>query len=99
MTKMNLNPRTIEYLEILQEECAEVVQAISKIKRFGVDSYHPLDENKVTNIAHLIVELGDIQGMIELLQESELALLSFSSENISIAAQAKKEKVKKFLIT
>jgi NTP pyrophosphatase (non-canonical NTP hydrolase) len=45
-----------ETLTILSEECAEVIQAKSKLIRFGVDN----EENK----DHLEQELGDIMAMI-----------------------------------
>ena len=46
-----------EVLLITQEECAEVVQAISKCFRFGMnDSY-----NGKTNRESLVLELGDLQ--------------------------------------
>lgn len=102
-----IEPRTIEYLEILQEECAEVIQAISKIKRFGLDSYHPADPDKVSNFHHLIVELGDIQGMIRLLSETDLAFNwieggedpSYLTTEIEKAALKKTQKVIKFCKT
>jgi len=51
-----------ETLVILQEECAEVIQAISKIHRFGMnDSY-----NGITNLEHLVKELGDLNCMINM---------------------------------
>ena len=53
-----------EILSITQEECAEVIQAISKCFRFGIDGVKPgLSE---TNREHLAEELGDLQAMIEL---------------------------------
>ncbi len=45
-----------ETLTILSEECAEVVQANSKLIRFGVEN----EENK----SHLEQELGDIMAMV-----------------------------------
>jgi NTP pyrophosphatase (non-canonical NTP hydrolase) len=55
-----------EILLILQEECAEVTQAISKVFRFGVN-----DEYKgVTNKQHLEEEIGDLMCMIDLLIDS-----------------------------
>jgi hypothetical protein len=33
-----MDPKTKEALDILQEECAEVIQAVSKISRFGLDN-------------------------------------------------------------
>jgi NTP pyrophosphatase (non-canonical NTP hydrolase) len=95
-----LKPRTIEYLEILQEECAETIQAISKMKRFGLDSYNPTDPEKVTNLYHFIAELGDVVGMIALLQKSELIFeVAMTSEALETAALKKQEKVKRYLQT
>ena len=48
-----------ETLTILSEECAEVIQASSKLIRFG-----PYDED---NVAELEKELGDIMAMILIL--------------------------------
>ena len=56
-----------EILSITQEECAEVIQAISKIFRFGFDSKHP--EKAYDNREHLEEELGDLQCMINLMIE------------------------------
>lgn len=57
-----------EILSITQEECAEVVQAISKVNRFGIDAMH----NGATNRERLTEETGDLFCMIELLVESNL---------------------------
>jgi NTP pyrophosphatase (non-canonical NTP hydrolase) len=54
-----------EIMDIAQEECAEVIQAISKVKRFGLDSVH----KGVTNKDHLETEIGDVWCMIELMIE------------------------------
>ncbi len=53
-----------EILTILQEECAEVIQRASKLRRFGrfnSDTYGN------TNIFLLQQELGDVMAMIDLL--------------------------------
>ena len=60
MSKVN------EILEILQEECAEVIQAISKVKRFGMDNVYLKGEG--TQREQLVQELGDVTLLIELLQ-------------------------------
>ena len=61
-----MDDRQKEIMLIAQEECAEVVQAISKCFRFGLnDSY----EGK-TNLQRLEEELGDLKFMISLLEES-----------------------------
>jgi len=57
-----------EIMSITQEECAEVIQAISKVFRFGIENSH----NGITNRQHLTTELGDLHCMIELMVESGL---------------------------
>ena len=54
-----------ETLRIAQEECAEVIQAISKVFRFGLNESY----NGKTNREHLEEEIGDLQCMISLLVE------------------------------
>ena len=51
-----------EILDLLQEECGEVVQMVSKCRRFG------LDEKR----EDLVKELGDVSLLIELLHAHEL---------------------------
>jgi hypothetical protein len=41
-----MNNRDREILLIAQEECAEVIQAISKIFRFGFEAQHPNEDRK-----------------------------------------------------
>ena len=38
---MELTNAQKERLDLLQEECAEIIQAVSKIKRFGFEGKHP----------------------------------------------------------
>ena len=52
-----------EIMLIAQEECAEVTQAISKIFRFGFDSFH----NQRDNRTRLEEEVGDLMCMIDLM--------------------------------
>ena len=51
-----------EVLLIAQEECAEVIQAISKCFRFGLDNIKP--SKPKTNREHLEEEIGDLMAMI-----------------------------------
>jgi NTP pyrophosphatase (non-canonical NTP hydrolase) len=51
-----------EVLLIAQEECAEVIQAISKCFRFGLDNIKP--GKPKTNREHLEEEIGDLMAMI-----------------------------------
>jgi NTP pyrophosphatase (non-canonical NTP hydrolase) len=54
-----------EILDILQEECAEVIQAISKCRRFGMENEY---KEGGTQREHLIQELGDVTLLVELLK-------------------------------
>ena len=54
-----------EILDILQEECGEVIVAISKCRRFGMDNSY---KDGGTQREHLVQELGDVTLMIELLK-------------------------------
>lgn len=83
-----------EYLTILQEECAEVIQAISKIKRFGKYSRNPYLENSKNNKTTLNEEIGDLLAMIDIIiQESDL----LDAELINSSKEKKKTKVPKWL--
>ena len=55
-------------LEILAEECAEVIQIKSKIKRFGMLFKHP-DTGRVTR-DDFIQEIGDVLAMIDILENN-----------------------------
>ena len=59
-------------LTILAEECAEVIQVIMKIKRFGVDHTHP--KLKRSNREMLLQEIGDVQAMINVLVDNRVVL-------------------------
>lgn len=59
---MELTKNTKCNLEILAEEAAEVIQAKSKIIRFGLDDYHP--KNKVINKVKLGQEIGHFLTMV-----------------------------------
>ena len=63
-----MNDQEHEILSITQEECAEVIQAISKIFRFGIDT----EWKGETNRQHLEEEIGDLQAMINLLIEHKI---------------------------
>lgn len=79
-----------EILNIAQEECAEIIQAISKINRFGLDQTKPGQEK--TNREHLEEELGDLIAMITLLEINGI----INQHNIEKAKLAKFEKLKKW---
>lgn len=73
-----------EIMNIAQEECAEVIQAISKVKRFGIMSEHKGRTNK----DHLEEEIGDVWCMIELMIEKGLV------DEVSILEAARRKRFK-----
>jgi NTP pyrophosphatase (non-canonical NTP hydrolase) len=85
-----MNEHNNEVMDIAQEECAEVIQAISKIRRFGIDNAKPGTE--YTNRQHLEEELGDVLAMIDILMINEVV----SWANLHRAKRAKIEKLKKW---
>lgn len=58
-----------EILDILQEECGEVITAISKCRRFGMENTY---KEGGTQREHLTQELGDVSLLIELLHAYQL---------------------------
>ena len=54
-------------LDKLQEEAAEIIQAVSKIRRFGPNNHHP--ERITTNLQELVGELEDFQAIVWALEE------------------------------
>jgi NTP pyrophosphatase (non-canonical NTP hydrolase) len=85
-----MNENNNEVMDIAQEECAEVIQAISKIRRFGIDNAKPGTE--YTNRQHLEEELGDVLAMIDILMINQVV----SWANLHRAKRAKIEKLKKW---
>lgn len=75
-----------EVMDILQEECAEVIVAVSKISRFGLNNFKP--GKPKTNLEHLEEELGDTLAMIDI-------LLEFGIINPLALEQAKLAKIEK----
>jgi NTP pyrophosphatase (non-canonical NTP hydrolase) len=76
MSKIN------EILDLLQEECAEVVQAVSKCRRFGLDNKR----------ADLIQELGDVTLLVELLKAHGL----YTDQELHEAQLRKAQKLNKW---
>ena len=58
----------IQYLlDKLQEEAAEVIQAVSKIRRFGPHNHHP--QRTTTNLQELENELEDLMAIVDRLEQ------------------------------
>ena len=58
-----------DLLDKLQEEAAEVIQAVSKIRRFGKYNHHPL--RQTTNLEELVNELEDFQAIVQALTATQ----------------------------
>lgn len=80
-----MDKSTKEILSITQEECAEVIQAISKVFRFGIDTVWKGESNR----EHLEEELGDVLAMIHLLELSGVV----NEENVMKFAERKMGKL------
>ena len=85
-----MNKKEKEVMDILQEECAEVIQAVSKVSRFGMDNYKPGEI--ISNREHLEEELGDLLAMIDIMKQLGIV----SNGNLEVAKIAKIEKLKKW---
>lgn len=69
-----------EILQILAEECAEVIVEVSKIKRFGND------------YTSLVKEMGDLVAMIGLMHQEGM----FTEEEIDKLSNKKIKKLHKY---
>jgi NTP pyrophosphatase (non-canonical NTP hydrolase) len=79
-----------EVMNILSEECAEVIQAVSKCHRFGLDNLKP--GKPLTNAQHLEGEIGDLLAMVDLLKLKGIV----TDAGLETAKLAKIEKLKKW---
>lgn len=75
-----------KYRTRVEEECAELIQMICKIRRFGINDFNP--ETKETNVTKLIEECADVLVTIEQLDLPALPL--------EIAKGKKRAKLKLF---
>lgn len=73
-------------LDKLQEEAAEVIQAVSKIRRFGENSTHP--DRKTTNKQDLVIEVEDLMAILAALEYCGWLDLTPSQQNILSKTQA-----------
>lgn len=85
---LKMDSRTHEILSITIEECSEVIQAISKIFRFGIDTEWKGETNK----EHLEEELGDLKALILLLEQNDVV----DKDKVNEAAGAKIQKLEKW---
>ena len=85
-----MKPQIEEALGILQEECAEVIQEVSKIRRFGLDTLHY--KTGLTHSTMLEMEVGDVLALVDILVEQGI----LDRDGLEIATENKKEKLKQW---
>jgi NTP pyrophosphatase (non-canonical NTP hydrolase) len=85
-----MNKKENEIMDILQEECAEVIQAVSKVRRFGIDNCKP--GKSLTNREHLEEELGDLLAMVDIMLDQDIIAWG----NLEVAKKAKIKKLRKW---
>ena len=79
-----------EALDILQEECGEVIVEVSKCRRFGLDSLHY--KTGIKHATMLETEVGDVLALIDILVDQGVLDLN----TLDLAKEAKKEKLKQW---
>jgi NTP pyrophosphatase (non-canonical NTP hydrolase) len=84
-----MNDKQREILVITQEECAEVIQEISKIFRFGIDELH---KDGMVHQEKLETEVGDLLCMISLMTQHGLV----RSDMVTQAIENKQIKLKQW---
>ena len=72
--------KTQYFYDKLQEESAEIIQAVSKIRRFGPDNHHP--DRTETNLQELVGEIEDFLALLAALEAEKVFDLSQSQANI-----------------
>jgi NTP pyrophosphatase (non-canonical NTP hydrolase) len=95
MTTFNqLQPGTAEVLALMSEEAGEIVQAIGKVLRHGLDSHNPNDgEDGPDNRRALERELGDLLAAIDI----AIALHTVDAGMIQAHRRAKLDRVGSYL--
>lgn len=73
--------RNEEIMTILQEECAEVIQAVSKVKRFGLEQ----------NEQDLKKELADLRCMLDLVEAYKV--VTYEPQELAGMILAKQKKL------
>lgn len=84
-----MNETDREILVITQEECAEVIQEISKCFRFGIDKLH---KSGLSHRQVLTQEVGDLICMLQLMMEHNIV----DSQEVEVARLAKLQKLQVF---
>lgn len=78
-----------ERLDLLHEQAAEIIQAVTKIKKFGYQSKPPNHPEGPTNREHLETEIGGLCAILDILSEAG----EISEDNCEIALHLKQENI------
>lgn len=71
--KRNLKMTRLEHLlSLVGEECAEVIQRVSKAARFGLTEIQPGQD--LTNLQRILVEYADVCAAVKMLLDEETSL-------------------------
>jgi hypothetical protein len=84
-----VNNQIEEALGILQEECAEVIVEVSKIRRFGLNTAHYKSDMQHTHRTMLEMEIGDVLAMVDILIDQGV----INTDALEVAKQSKKLKL------
>lgn len=79
-----MNSKQDEILTILAEECAEVIVAISKVRRFGLEQ----------NVQALKQELADVRCMLDLVESFGVA--QYQPQELGSMILAKQKKLERY---
>lgn len=80
-----------EALDILQEECAELIVIASKVKRFGAQSENP-EQPGVSAQQRLVQEMADVQVLIRWVCD----LMNIDPQDLVQAQQSKQHKLNQY---
>lgn len=56
-----------EQVDILQEECAELIQALSKLKRYGLDEV--VKRNVLEEMTHTLISIASVATILGITEE------------------------------
>jgi len=87
-----MNEKIEEALGILQEECAEVIVEVSKIRRFGLDTAHFRSDMQHTHRTMLEMEIGDVLALVDIILEQGVV----DQARLDQYKQNKKDKLRKW---
>lgn len=77
-------------INVLNEECAELIQAICKANRFGINNYHP-DTPNTSNIGKVINEMADVAALIDYVKtELDISYTEFNEMKLNKIKRIKK---------